>query len=111
MHASTLCHVSEFRAVCGLAAVTFHLSIMGLEAVLIVRANAAPGHSWLWWTIVSPTIGALNPHATDPVRDAVDQIEDVLKEVIAHAHPDCSAQGNESSSPEKTVKGPWWAAG
>jgi CIC family chloride channel protein len=44
---------------CGLAAVAFHLSIMGLEALLIDRANAAPGHSWIWWTIVSPTIGGL----------------------------------------------------
>jgi hypothetical protein len=52
-----------------------------------------------------------NPHVTDPVRDAVDQIEDILQEVIAHAHPEASARGNESSHPEKTVKGPWWAAG
>lgn len=55
----------------------------------------------------------VNPHMTetDSVRDAVDQIEDVLQEVIAHAHSDCSAQGNESSLPENNVKGPWWAAG
>jgi hypothetical protein len=52
-----------------------------------------------------------NPHMTDPVRDAVDQIEDILQEVIAQAHPDSSAQGNESSPLEDTVKGPWWAAG
>jgi len=44
---------------CGLAAVAFHLSIMGLEAFFIERANAAPGHSWIWWTIVSPTLGGL----------------------------------------------------
>ena len=44
---------------CGLAAVAFHLSIMGLETLLIDRANAASGHSWIWWTIVSPTIGGL----------------------------------------------------
>jgi len=44
---------------CGLAAVAFHLSIMGLEVIFIDRANAAPGHSWIWWTIVSPTIGGL----------------------------------------------------
>jgi hypothetical protein len=43
----------------GLAAVAFHPSIMGLEALLIDRANAALGHSWIWWTIVSPTIGGL----------------------------------------------------
>ena len=44
---------------CGLAAVAFHTSIMGLESLLIERANAAPGHSWIWWTILSPTIGGL----------------------------------------------------
>ena len=44
---------------CGLAAVAFHLSIMGLEALLIDRANTAPGHSWIWWTILSPAIGGL----------------------------------------------------
>lgn len=44
---------------CGLAAVAFHLSIMGLEVILIDHANAAPGHSWIWWTIVSPTVGGL----------------------------------------------------
>ncbi len=44
---------------CGLAAVAFHLSIMGLEALLIDRANAAPGHSWIWWTIISPAVGGL----------------------------------------------------
>jgi len=44
---------------CGLAAVAFHLSIMGLEAIFIERANAAPGNSWIWWTIISPTLGGL----------------------------------------------------
>jgi chloride channel protein, CIC family len=44
---------------CGLAAVAFHLSIMGLEALFIDRANAAAGHSWIWWTIVCPAIGGL----------------------------------------------------
>ena len=44
---------------CGLAAVAFHLSIMGLEALLIDRANTASGHSWIWWTILSPAIGGL----------------------------------------------------
>jgi hypothetical protein len=29
---------------CGLAAVAFHSSILGLEKLLIDRANAAPGH-------------------------------------------------------------------
>jgi chloride channel protein, CIC family len=44
---------------CGLAAVAFHSSIMWLEVVLIDRANAAPGHSWIWWTILCPAIGGL----------------------------------------------------
>src|ERR1700678_1877676 len=42
---------------CGLAAVAFHLSIQGLEALLIDRANAASGHSWIWWTVLCPTVG------------------------------------------------------
>jgi CIC family chloride channel protein len=46
-------------ALCGLAAVAFHLSIMGLEALLINRANSAPGHSWIFWTILCPTIGGV----------------------------------------------------
>jgi chloride channel protein, CIC family len=46
-------------ALCGLAAVAFHLSIMGLEALMIDRANAASGHSWIWWTVLSPAIGGL----------------------------------------------------
>jgi CIC family chloride channel protein len=44
---------------CGLAAVAFHLSIMGLEVLLIDHANSAPGHSWIWWTILCPAIGGL----------------------------------------------------
>ena len=44
---------------CGLAAVAFHLSIAWLEALLIDRASAAPGHSWIFWTILSPTLGGL----------------------------------------------------
>ena len=44
---------------CGLAAVAFHLSIMGLETLMIDRANAAPGHSWIWWTILSPVMGGI----------------------------------------------------
>jgi CIC family chloride channel protein len=42
---------------CGLAAVAFHISIMGLEALLINRANSAPGHSWIWWTVLCPAVG------------------------------------------------------
>jgi CIC family chloride channel protein len=44
---------------CGLAAVAFHGSILGLEALLIDRANTASGNSWIWWTILSPAIGGL----------------------------------------------------
>jgi len=40
--------------VCGLAAVAFHLSIGWLEALFINHANTAPGHSWIWWTILTP---------------------------------------------------------
>ena len=44
---------------CGLAAVAFHLSIMWLEKLLINQANAAPGHSWIFWTILTPGLGGL----------------------------------------------------
>ena len=44
---------------CGLAAVAFHLSIASLEALFIDRANSAPGHSWIWWTILTPGLGGL----------------------------------------------------
>jgi chloride channel protein, CIC family len=44
---------------CGLAAVMFHLSIGWMETLFIDRANHAPGHSWIWWTILSPAIGGL----------------------------------------------------
>ncbi len=44
---------------CGLAAVAFHLSIAWLEALFIDRANAAPGYSWIFWTIVTPVLGGL----------------------------------------------------
>jgi CIC family chloride channel protein len=44
---------------CGLAAVAFHLSIMGLEALMINRANAAPGYSWIFWTVLCPTLGGV----------------------------------------------------
>ena len=45
--------------VCGLAAVAFHLSIAWLEALFINRANVAPGHSWIFWTILTPGLGGL----------------------------------------------------
>ena len=44
---------------CGLAAVAFHLSIGLLEKLLINRANAAHGHSWIFWTILTPGLGGL----------------------------------------------------
>ena len=44
---------------CGLAAVAFHLSIMWAETLFINRANAASGHSWIWWTILTPALGGL----------------------------------------------------
>ena len=44
---------------CGLAAVAFHLSIGWAEALMIDRANAAPGHSWIFWTILTPALGGL----------------------------------------------------
>jgi CIC family chloride channel protein len=44
---------------CGLAAVAFHLSIAWLETLFIDSANGAPGQSWIWWTILSPTLGGL----------------------------------------------------
>lgn len=44
---------------CGLAAVAFHLSIGWLETLFIDRANGASGHSWVFWTILSPLLGGL----------------------------------------------------
>src|SRR5205085_11333830 len=38
-------------ALCGLAAVAFHLAIQAAEGALIERAMAAPGTSWMLWTI------------------------------------------------------------
>jgi chloride channel protein, CIC family len=46
-------------ALCGLAAVSFHLSIIWLEGKLIEPAFRAPGRTWIWWTILIPTLGAL----------------------------------------------------
>jgi chloride channel protein, CIC family len=44
---------------CGLAAVAFHLSIGWAEALMIDSANTASGHSWIWWTILTPALGGL----------------------------------------------------
>lgn len=46
-------------ALCGLAAVFFHLSIIGSETRLIDRAMHAHGRTWIWWTILIPTAGGL----------------------------------------------------
>jgi chloride channel protein, CIC family len=46
-------------ALCGLSAVTFHLAIIGTENRLIERALHAQGKSWIWWTVLIPTIGGL----------------------------------------------------
>src|SRR5215813_9035893 len=46
-------------ALCGLAAVLFHLSIIGTETRLIDRAMHAHGRTWIWWTILTPTVGGL----------------------------------------------------
>ncbi|HEX3346462.1 MAG TPA: chloride channel protein, partial [Polyangiaceae bacterium] len=45
--------------VCGLAAVAFHLSIALASHALIDQAMSAPGKSWIGWTLVTPTLGAL----------------------------------------------------
>jgi CIC family chloride channel protein len=44
---------------CGLAAVAFHKSIKLAESLLIDPANHAPGHTWIFWTILAPTLGGL----------------------------------------------------
>ena len=44
---------------CGLAAVAFHLTIGWLEKLLINHANAAAGHTWIFWTIFTPGLGGL----------------------------------------------------
>lgn len=45
--------------VCGLVAVAFHLAIRAAESLLIDRALHASGSSWMYWTILTPTIGGL----------------------------------------------------
>ena len=45
--------------VCGLAAVAFHLSIGMLQSLLIDRAVASSGHSWMVWTVLTPALGGL----------------------------------------------------
>src|SRR5215470_4664497 len=44
---------------CGLAAVAFHLGIGKAESLAIDRAIAAQSGIWIYWTILTPTIGGL----------------------------------------------------
>lgn len=44
---------------CGLAAVAFHELIVLVSALAIDPAMAAPGLSWIWWTLLVPTLGGL----------------------------------------------------
>lgn len=46
-------------ALCGGAAVLFHLAILAAENRFINRAMAAPGPYWIWLTILTPTAGGL----------------------------------------------------
>jgi chloride channel protein, CIC family len=45
--------------VCGLAAVAFHIAIEKAGHLMIDRAFAAPGHQWIFWAILTPTLGGL----------------------------------------------------
>lgn len=45
--------------VCGLLAVAFHLAIQAAEHLLIERALHAQGSAWMFWTVLSPTLGGL----------------------------------------------------
>jgi CIC family chloride channel protein len=44
---------------CGSVAVAFHLSIRWAETQLIDRAIQMPGHSWILWMLLTPTLGGL----------------------------------------------------
>src|SRR5689334_1695503 len=46
-------------ALCGGAAVLFHLAIIAVGARVIERAMAAPTPHWIWLTILTPTAGGL----------------------------------------------------
>src|ERR1043165_8352792 len=46
-------------ALCGLAAVSFHLAIIWAEGKLIDRALTGSGRTWVTWTILIPTAGGL----------------------------------------------------
>ena len=44
---------------CGLAAVAFHLLINLVGRFAIDSALSAPGHAWIAWTLLVPTVGGL----------------------------------------------------
>ena len=46
-------------AICGLAAVAFHLAIDLVSRLAIDRALAVPGYGWIPWTLAIPTLGGL----------------------------------------------------
>ncbi len=46
-------------AMCGLAAVAFHLLINVVTRLAIDPALAAPGRAWIGWTLLVPTLGGL----------------------------------------------------
>ena len=46
-------------AICGLAAVGFHLAIIQAEGLLIDNAFAAPNGNWMWLAILTPALGGL----------------------------------------------------
>ncbi|MDQ6788477.1 MAG: chloride channel protein [Acidobacteriota bacterium] len=46
-------------AICGLAAVGFHLAIIKAENLLIENAIAAPDGNWIWLTVLTPALGGL----------------------------------------------------
>lgn len=46
-------------ALCGLAAVAFHLAIELVSRIAIDQALAAPGRSWIGWTLAVPAAGGL----------------------------------------------------
>lgn len=45
--------------VCGLVAVAFHLAIRAAERLLIERALHAEGSMWMFWTVLTPSLGGL----------------------------------------------------
>ena len=44
---------------CGLAAVAFHVSLDRVTKLAVGRAMTAPGHAWIFWTMMVPVLGGL----------------------------------------------------